>query len=1005
MVQDNQGFVWIGTQDGLTRYDGYDFITFRNEKGNSNSLSHNFIWDMTKDEEGYIWITTLGNGLTRLDPNKQAFQQYLHNDTLGKGLSHWNTFSTLRNDSLLYVGTNESLDCINLNSGVISTFVPGIELGPDSVTSLIRSITRFDDSPEIWLSTTIGLASFDPKTETFEYYPRSPFGSNTDLRSIFTLEAKDDRLLVVTTQRVLSIDFKNASEKVLYNIGDFDLPESARFHGYVEGSYGYNYLYSSYGLFRINQETASVIHHLHDPGDSESLTHNYVIDLMETNDGALWIGTRDGLSTSRYHDSGFMRFGLSGIRGRSLTGKGVNALAQVNDTMLLVGTFSGLETVNLSSGACTLLAPYRYSQTPTESHYILSLRRDKDNTFWAGSRNGGITRLHNPLSEECLWKHDPLDGASIQYILDQDSILWLGSSGRGLLKYSKERGLLKEYPSTGDSLGPSHTFVFTIHIDNHNNFWLGTPTGGLNLFNEGSGLFTHLDQSSRVKGLSGNFILCITQDRNGQLWVGTTTGLSKLITPLTSKLDQNLQNGEVTLEFKHYGRESGFPNEVIYGILDDGDGHLWISTNEGVVVFDPASEKVLNIYTHEDGCQSAEHNQNAYLRCTDGSMAFGGPYGLYAFHPKELQPLQYTPKPSIVGLFINNKKVESFESGIALGYRDNDVAFQFSSLCYINTQRNHYRYRLLGYDDTWYGRTTNRLVTFTNLDPGEYTLEVKASNGSDQWSTPPLRFALTVGKPPWLTWYAYLTYAIALVLLIALFTKWRTQKVRLESQRRLEIETARAEERELFRKRSARDFHDEAGNKITRINLLVELAKTEAAGNDGLKGYLSKIASNAHELSRGMRDFNWVLDPDKDALYDLVERIKSFGESMFEGDNKHFVLKGMTEDLIDVKLPMDLRKDIMLIFKEAINNAVKHAETSLCVFEIEKQADGVNMTICDHGKGMANSEKGDGYGLKNMKARAEKHGLHLIIQNDDKKGTCISLKLPHMRGALWLTKT
>jgi len=996
IVQDDQGFLWIGTQDGLAKYDGYEFKVFRNDRNNPRSLSHNFVWNISKDEEGILWITTLGNGMTRLDPKSEAFTQYLYAPD-GNGLSHWNTFSTLRVDSSLYVGTNESLDKLDLSTGEIKTYYPGLELGKDSLTSLIRSIVADPNTADIWLSTKLGLTRFDPDSESFEYYRKSPFGKNLNLRNIFTISSEGDSLIICTSHHVLSLNFKAKRSTLIFDHNWINSEKSTRFHGFYRGKGSSDFVFSQNGIFEIKRKDGSFIHHKYDPENPRSLSHNYVISLVQTNDGVLWAGTRNGLSTIRSHDKGFLRFGKTNDPDKSLQGKAAKGFVSLNDSVLLVGTSEGVEGVNLHSGKVMHIEDRSEDQIPVESRYTLSLVKDQDGIIWTGSRGGGLTKISAEPDEKFNIENDYLKGASIQYILDCDSVLWLGSSGHGLLEYSKEIGLLNSYPFTGDSLGPSHPYVYCLMEDEYNNLWLGTPTGGINLFDKERETFVHLDEE-RATGLSGNTVLCFFQDSEEVVWVGTSTGLSKLITPLSSDLTTDLLNGDVRLEFEHYGREEGFPNEVIYGMLEHEKGYLWISTNDGLVKFDKDNSEVVDIFTRKDGCQTDEYNQNAYLKLTDGRLVFGGVSGFQIFHPDSLILLKTAPEVQFTELNVNNKSLDPNILELDLGYNQNDLSVEYTGLNFVNTDENKFRYRLIGFDDKWYERKVNRNVTYTNLDPGDYLFEVEASNCDGVWSTPPKTLSFSIATPPWASWYAYAIYFLFGVGIVYLILRVRTDQIRKQERRKLEIETARLEEREQFRKRSAADFHDEAGNKITRINLLVELAKSFSSENEQLNLYLGKIARNTTELSRGMRDFNWALDPGKDTLFDLLERIKTFGESMYEGDQSEFEIKGWSEKLNDYRLLMSLRRDLLMIFKEAINNAVKHSESHRGLLEVVIDKQAICLKFSDFGKGLSGKANTSGYGLKNMQSRAEKHELQFKIHSTEAYGTTVQINLPHMGG-------
>lgn len=937
LVQDDQGYLWIGTQDGLAKYDGYEFSVYRHDKNNPNSLSHNFVWNITKDSFGILWITTLGNGLTRLDPSTDEFTQFCYNEQEGVGLSHWNTFSSYQKDSILYVGTNESLDKIDLCTNSTSTYFPGLEFGKDSVTSLIRAIVPDGNSGKLWLSTKLGLTRFDTQSESFEYFPNSPFGNKVNLRNILTLTPQDDSLIVCTANHVVSLNFETGREQILLEGASLGTEKSSRFHGFMRGNGYSDFIFSGNGIFERNRNTGEISHHYYDPQDRESLSHDYVISMLQTRDGALWAGTRNGLSTIRYRDAGFTRFGKTKENGKSLVGKGVKGFAECNDSLLLVATSEGIEVVNLITGRVNPLEDFSTGTIPAKSKYTLSLLQDSHGTIWSGSRGGGLIRIDR-TDEGSLRINEPdLGEASIQFILDDDSLLWLGSSGLGLLKYSKDRGLTKSFSYSGDSLGPSHPYVYCLLIDSQGNFWLGTPTGGINFFDRAKEEFIHLIEYAE-SGLSGNTILCIFQDSEGTIRIGTSTGLSKLVTPLVRDLAEKLRTDSFQLRFDHFGREAGFPNEVIYGIVEDESGILWISTNDGLVKFDKAQGKVLNAFHRNDGTQTDEYNQNAFLELNNGFIAFGGVSGFQIFHPDSLSLSAIPPKIVFTNIQIDKEPWHLSEKPFELDYNQNDVSVEFAALSYVNSGENTYRYRLMGFDESWYDRKSNRLATYTNLDPGNYQFEVLAANCDGAWTKEPKTLAFSIGTPPWLSWYAYIGYTLLACMGIYFVIKLRTDQVRKVERRKLELEAARTEERELFRKRSALDFHDQAGNKITRINLLVELAKSHAKENNQLSDYLAKIARNTSELSRGMRDFNWALDPEKDSVLDLLERIKAFGESMYEGEKAQFQMRGLDEDFQNFKIPMAMRRDVLMIFKEAINNAVKHSESDHGCFEITSDA-------------------------------------------------------------------
>lgn len=1000
LAQGPDGFLWIGTQDGLARYDGYDFKIYRSEEGNSNSLSHNFIWDLYFDNEGHLWATTLGNGLSRLDTRRDQVSQWLQ----GKGdssLYHWNTFSTLKVKNTLWVGTNESLDKISLETGKRVSYFPGKVAGETEPAILVRTLALSPDSTAIWMNSKKGLARLHIKSDSLEYFDQSPFGTASNLLNIHKIETDDQGLLITTDRRIININWKDKKEKILFDADSLGLAKNLNFHGFYQGIGRFNYIYSGGGIFRIEKSTGRIVHLVHDPENPTSLSHNYVIDLCETSDGALWAGTRNGLNAVRTKTEDFLRFGKTNQKEYSLSSVSVRGLLYNTKDELWAGTDLGINIINLETGIIRPLKEQLVNPETVQGEYILSLIKDRNGTVWSGVRGGGLLRLNSAENNQYRAFSDPLNNTSIQFILDEDSILWLGSSGSGLLKYHKEKGLVKSYPHTGDGRGPSHTFVFTIYRDPNNIIWLGTPTGGINIFDRKTESFSTIRTSRNSNnGLSGNTILCFFEDSRKRLWIGTTSGLSLLKTPLSPDLIEKINAHPDHLKFEHFGRKEGFPNEVIYGIREDKIGNLWISTNDGLVKFN--GERVIDDFTLEDGCQVDEYNQNAALSLPDGRMVFGGVTGLHLFNPERLGKFYYQPKCVLTDIQVNHNKIDSKGikilpfglKSLKLDYTDDVIDFSFAGLSYVNSSQNTYAYRLIGFDSEWnHTSSDKRFVTYTNLDPGNYTFEIKSANCDGVWSNQIAQLPISVSYPPWQKWYAFLAYAIVLSALVYLLVQWRTEKARRAERLKLRLQEVRLDEREKFRKEAARDFHDEAGNKITRINLLVELASSRAGDDYSLKDYFEKIAQNTAQLSSGMRDFNWSLDPEKDSLKDLCMRIAEFGESMYEGADQSFSSKIEINNPELITLGMALRRDLLMIFKEAINNAAKHANSQKAEFRVYSDGKDLVMELKDFGTGIEDEPSSAGYGLKNMKSRAAAHGGRMDISANKDDGTLVQFKI------------
>ncbi len=1017
IIQDKHGFMWFGTQDGLCRYDGNQFRVYRSKKNDPSTISHNFIWNIKEDSRGILWVTTLGNGLNRLNPTTGEITRYLHDPKDSSALSNHNVFATIWIDNYLWVGTNNGLDKLDETTGQCRHFFHRTEMYEDGkALNLIRTFA-LEPPNSLRMNTDQGLTIMDVSTETFQHIAQSPFGNNIDLNQIKHLEQHGDWLVVLTSNHLMRINFKLKCEEVIIAATDIKFDKKPDFLGFVLVDGFPEWIATNRGVIRMNRDSRTSEMYTHNPEDNRSLAHSYVLAMSQSKDGVLWVGTRNGLSKLSRTRPNFHLVRNIGDEAFALSDKSVQCISEDAQKRLWIGTHNGLNILNRTTGKIEKLFHHPNKEGTLSSDYLLCMAYDKKEKLWVGTENGGLHLITNPNSNSDFKIHRiSLSNSSVHYILPDDSLIWVGTGGDGLFKCDNSGKVLRHYPAKPDGTGPVHSYVYQVYKDSKSNYWLATPTGGLHLFNPHSEQFIYI-QSDPVddESLSGNTVLCIFEDSNNQLWVGTTAGLSRLKTPLVS----NMYDSSSTINyfrFAHFGRENGFPNEVIYGLVEDNKDNFWVSTNNGLVYFDPEEEKVIRAYFQEDGCQNNEYNQNAYGKTSGGELFFGGISGMHIFHPDSLSSNVFEPPVVITDVLLNYESQPIIsKSGFALGvashlvrhlqlnYNQNVVSFEFSALSYVNSDQNKYAWQLEGFDADWNYARQNRMVTYTNLDPGNYTFRVKAANNDGLWNEHGASIIITVGNPPWKMWYAYLIYGLLIFGTLYLIIHLRTQKAIRQMKLQSAVTLARAEEREMFRRKSAQDFHDEMGNKITRINLLVELARGESKKMPDIQGFLDKIGSNTAELSNGMRDFNWAIDPDKDSLYELVLRIQSFGESMFDGGNVEFISTGINSIDKTIKLPMQLRRNILLIFKEAINNVARHAKASRLELITEVNGFDINICLIDDGCGFqVEFTSGLGYGLKNMRERAARHGVKFIVNSVPDNGTKVSVKfnIPHMRESM-----
>ncbi|MEZ4851713.1 MAG: two-component regulator propeller domain-containing protein [Bacteroidia bacterium] len=650
----------------------------------------------------------------------------------------------------------------------------------------------------------------------------------------------------------------------------------------------------------------------------------------------------------------------------------------------------------------------------------LSIAEDSLHRLWVGTRSG-LDRLKADGKSFDHFYSSPEGKGKLndQFIwslyTDSQGVLWVGTR-RGISRFNQNEETFTNFshiPGNRSSL--SNNVVLSMLEDRNGNLWLGTR-GGLNRIDprvETPDFKSFLASPEEPASLSNNIIYSLLEDQKGRLWIGTERGLNRMVED---------EGGKIS--FVHYTTENGLPNDIISGILEDENGFLWISTNYGISVFNPdlvveaddPSPDLFRNYGIKDGLQSYTFHNGSSYKTRSGELYFGGANGLNHFQPQQLRDNSFIPPVAITDLKILEESVPVYKRGdkqsgktyleqsisktsnLRLTHRDYSVSFEFAALNFDQPQKNQYAYKLEGFDDDWVYIGGRRTAYFTNLDPGKYTLKVRGSNNDGIWNKSPTQLSITVLPPPWKSWWAIILYVIAGVGLILTYIRYQIKKREEELRTQNRIEMAKIEEREKVRKNTSADFHDELGHKLTKISLFMELARRQIEPESPIADYFQKIEKNTQSLSEGMRDLIWILDPGQDSLYDTIIRLKDFGDHLYEHTNITFRTSGITDNLDGIPLDISSRRHLVMIFKEAMHNALKYADCDEVFLSTEIHADELVISFRDNGIGFDLNQKSKGYGLKNMQERAEKIKAEFQIHSSPESGTSIEVRkrLPQM---------
>jgi len=783
ILQDQKGFMWFGTEDGLNKFDGYQFSIYKNDPEDPTTIIDNLVSKLYEDKNGNLWIGTR-SGLDRYDRVSGEFTHYQDDPDVPNSLSGtWVVTLHEDRDGFLWLGTDDGgLNQLDPQTGTFTHYLhdpndPG-SLSSDSVRVILE-----DQKGNLWVGTRDGLNRFDRATGTFTRYHHDPNDSQSlsDNNITALLEDQQGRIWVGT---------------------------------------------DAGGLNRLDPSNASFIHYNNDPADSDSLSHDRIRALYEDEFGRLWVGTQNGLDYFHSAKDRFLHFRHDPSDPYSLSSNSIWSIYQDRTGVLWFGTYGG--GISKYSKAANRFNLYQHQSNNPNSltdNMVWTILEDQNGIVWIGTFNGGLNKLDRSTGTYSVFQHDPNDPGSISsddirtILEDRKGHLWIGTSG-GLDRFDPSTETFIHYrhdPNDPDSLSENRVIVLLEDVSG--NLWVGTRTQGLNKMDSDTGTFTHFQHDpDDPDSLSDNRVWSLHEDREGAIWVGTLGGLNRLdeaedrFTRYNHDPDnpQGLSNDSVfsiyedpasgiwigtwgggldrfnreNQTFTNFTEKDGLPNNVIYGIESDDEGRLWMSTNVGLSRFDPQTESFKN-YDVSDGLQNNEFNVGAHFRSQSGELFFGGIQGFNAFFPEQVTESSHIPPIVITSFAKFNQPVEAdLGEGdhIELSYKENFISFEFAALDYNSPQKNQYAYMLEGFDQDWIEAGTRRYASYTNLSGGDYVFRVKGSNSDGIWNEEGVSVRITVTPPIWETWW-FLGSAV-IVLAGALFTWYRLRVKSIETRSR-----------------------------------------------------------------------------------------------------------------------------------------------------------------------------------------------------------------------------
>jgi len=1012
IVQDQQGFMWFGTENGLARYDGYQFTVYQSDPDDPTSLSHPTVYETLQTRNGDLWVGT-GGGLDRFDPATRTFAHY----PMGPVIS-------LCEDELgiLWVGTTSGLTQMDPANPGPSVFARGSAGGGPTRPSgdIIYAIVQ-DREREIWLGTgaglgvTPGLDHFDRPSGTFIHYRHDPGNPASlgkgDVRAIF--QDRQGGLWASTDGGLSRLD--RSSETFTRYLHDPDDPFSLaddRVTAILEDGAGRLWIGTANGLDQLDQSQNRFIHYRHDQADAGSLSGDEILALYEDRSGVVWVGTTTGISRYDETASQFALYQNRPDSPRRLSDDVVLAVIEDRKGELWVGTAAGgLNRLDRDAGTVTVYRHDPVDPASLSSDGVTALYEDRAGDLWVATDNRWLERF-DPRTETFV--HYWYVSAGVPRVISEDRAgdLWIGTA-HGLYRLKRTTQTAAHYRSTAEP-ALSSNYVTAIYELRDGRLLVGTNGGGVSIWNPVTEQFDYYQHDpANPNSLAHNSVFSFYEEaEKGVGWVGTWHGLDRV----------EVAGGRAS----HYTEADGLPGNAVIGILADSAGMLWLITNQGLARFDPRAE-TFHTYGAGDGLPAGQFQQSAVFQSNDGEIFVGSSDGLVAFHPDRIPENPHPPPIAITALSLFNEVVRrdlAPDEPIELSYKQNFLSFQFVALDYTAPEKNQYAYKLEGVDSDWVQAGTRRRADYPNLRPGNYVFRVKGSNNAGVWNEEGAAVRITITPPPWETWWFR-----GIVLLVLVGTVIGAHQLRVQSVVRRSRELARqvadrtaelsranvlleqeiaerqrteealAQERASAavaaeRNRIARELHDSATQSLYAVTLYADAAtRLLASGQaDSAAENLLKLRGTTKEALGEMRMLIFELRPPILAEQGLTAALGARLEAVEGRAGLKTELHVTAED----RLPPHVEEGLYRIAVEALNNALRHAQAHCISVSLSFAPEVTSLEVADDGVGfdLSSVPEPGGLGLPGMTERAEQLGGTLGVDSRPGAGTRVTAVVP-----------
>ncbi|WP_442795665.1 hybrid sensor histidine kinase/response regulator transcription factor [Pelobium manganitolerans] len=1027
MLKDRYGYMWFATDDGLNRFDGQHFTVYRHIATDASSIASNEIVDLYEDQKGQLWVAT-GLGLVSYDRSTDSFIDYPATHKTGI------TSVTSDHAGKIWISAYDGISVLNPDTKQIESLNIQNEVSKKILTKPVIKVF-IDTRNRVWVCSGQGLYQYLYKTGNVIHYP-------------------------LTTG--LSDNYPDKSVQTVY-----------------EDQKGNLWLATANGLSMLRADGKGIVNYKYSANDKNSINSNVVYAIAGDQNGEIWVGTEEGLSIVNPGTKTVQRIERSSRNNYGLRGKAVKSILIDKQGIYWVATFrTGVNKYDKNLAFFNLVQSNRNDPFGLNSPVVSSFVQANEKSIYVGTDGGGLslfdvqTGVFHQLKLTDNGLNNKLSILAMEKVKNE---IWIGTYLEGLFIYNTKTGYtrqIKEQPGPGSLSGNN---VFCIKHDSRGNVWVGTNGQGVNCYDLATKKFGHFNQSEKGKNkinING-YIRSIEEDSKGNIWIGTSGSGIAVYNPITertqmfSKTNNQLASDNVTNiycakdgvvyigsagggltvyepkynSFRSYSEQNGLANGIVYKILEDNAGKIWMSTNKGISSFDPETKKIKNYY-YDNGIQRSPFVMGAGLKTEKGTIFFGGTDGINFFNPELLYVNKNVPSVVFTDLKIGGQTVEPSKDGpihqdisiakdIYLDYKQN-FSLSFVALNYTSPQENRYLYKLEKFDKEWVAGGNIGNAVYTNLDPGDYVLKVKSISDSGAWASKEIKINIHVSPPFWLSYYAYFIYLLVILGILyviryfgiqKLKTKFAIEQERINAQRLIADERREAERKHEFDQLKINFLTNISHEFRTPISLIIgpieRLLQIETVSDK--HNQLKMVRRNARRLLNlvnQLLDFrNIKLKEQKLNLTkaDFVAFMKDVADSFSDLADRRHVTFQFKSELKNYFAQFDQEK-LERVFFNILSNAFKFTAANgsvLLEIRASHNLSGVIVTVADDGVGMDEAtmdkvfdrfftddthasvlNQGTGIGLSIAKEFVQLHQGNIEVSSIPGKGTEFSVLLP-----------